>query len=52
MKKDWSTSSVAADTLRDIKRMGKLCFLLPELSDIDTVDDLSPELKKKIGIVY
>lgn len=38
--KAWSTSSVLQDTLADLKSARKSVFLLPELSDIDTVDDL------------
>lgn len=38
--KKWSTSSVAKETIGDIKSLGKSSYLLPELNDIDTVDDL------------
>lgn len=43
--KIWSTPAVAKDTLKDIESFQKSCFLLPELSDVDTVDDLNEELK-------
>jgi rSAM/selenodomain-associated transferase 1 len=38
--KQWSTHTVLADTIKDIVRLQKTCFFLPELSDIDTLDDL------------
>lgn len=40
VQKTWSTSSVAADTLRDIERLGKSCYLLPTLNDVDEQTDL------------
>lgn len=48
INKNWSTDSVALDTLKDIQELNKLCYLMPELNDIDTIEDLSPELKKMI----
>jgi len=38
--KAWSTATVFADTLADLQQAGKSVFLLPVLSDIDTVEDL------------
>jgi len=38
--KHWSTSSVLEDTLVDIKNAGLTYYLLPELTDIDTEEDL------------
>jgi rSAM/selenodomain-associated transferase 1 len=38
--KQWSTHTVLADTIKDMVRLQKICFFLPELSDIDTLDDL------------
>ena len=38
--KQWSTHTVLADTIKDMVRLQKTCFFLPELSDIDTLDDL------------
>lgn len=38
--KKWSTESVFADTLADFETANKSCYLLPEHSDIDTMDDL------------
>ncbi|HMR44417.1 MAG TPA: TIGR04282 family arsenosugar biosynthesis glycosyltransferase [Saprospiraceae bacterium] len=35
----WSHENVLRDTLQKISVAGKTCFLLPELTDIDTVDD-------------
>ncbi len=35
----WSTETVGQMTLDRIKAMGKSCFLLPELSDIDFEED-------------
>lgn len=35
----WSTDSVHTDTLKKIQAAGKTCFLLPELSDVDTEED-------------
>jgi uncharacterized protein len=44
--KYWSTSSVAADTLEDLKKLGLSYATLPTLRDIDTEDDLPDDLKK------
>jgi rSAM/selenodomain-associated transferase 1 len=38
--KQWSTATVLADTIKDTVRLRKTCVFLPELSDIDTVEDL------------
>ena len=38
--KAWSTDTVRADTLADAARLGLRVHLLPELQDLDTVDDL------------
>lgn len=38
--KKWSTSSVLEDTVMDIENAGMTCYILPELTDIDTEDDL------------
>ncbi|GAB4413987.1 MAG: TIGR04282 family arsenosugar biosynthesis glycosyltransferase [Bacteroidia bacterium] len=38
--KAWSTSQVLADTLADMAAGGGMCYLLPELSDVDEVGDL------------
>ncbi|WP_026898057.1 TIGR04282 family arsenosugar biosynthesis glycosyltransferase [Daejeonella oryzae] len=46
--KIWSSSTVAAQTLEDINRLQKTCYILPSLSDIDTIDDLNEELKNLI----
>jgi uncharacterized protein len=35
----WSTDRVASITLERIGALGKTCFLLPRLSDIDTLED-------------
>lgn len=42
--KRWSTSTVFTDTLKDIKGLSKTVFVLPELTDIDTLADLDREL--------
>lgn len=39
MEKEWSTSIVFYDTMKDIQRLSLSCFTLPELSDIDTAAD-------------
>jgi rSAM/selenodomain-associated transferase 1 len=44
--KHWSTSSVAADTLENFKKLGLSYATLPTLRDIDTEDDLPDHLKK------
>lgn len=38
--KSWSTESVLPDTLADLASLNKTHFLLPELVDIDTIEDL------------
>ena len=38
--KQWSTGSVLSDTILDTVRLRKECSFLPELSDIDTAEDL------------
>ena len=38
--KPWSTATVRAETLADAARLGLRVHLLPELQDVDTVDDL------------
>ena len=45
-QKDWSTSSVLNDTIKDIEATGKNLFKLPVLSDIDELRDLKnfPEI--------
>lgn len=40
LDKKWSTDSVFQDTLTDIKKGHRSYALLPELNDIDTIDDL------------
>lgn len=39
-KKDWGTSAVLDDTLETINKLRLTSALLPELNDIDTIDDL------------
>ena len=38
--KTWSTSTVLSDTRNQILTMGKYCYFLPLLADVDTVDDI------------
>lgn len=38
--KHWSTDTVLKDTENDLRSLGLTCFLLPELTDIDTAADL------------
>lgn len=38
--REWSTPSVCSSTVRDLQSNGRSYFLLPELSDVDTVRDL------------
>ncbi len=38
--KQWSTSTILRDTLASIQKLGMNYYLLPELRDVDTVDDL------------
>lgn len=40
LDKNWSTESVLSDTMGDIERLGLSYHLLPQLSDVDTIDDL------------
>lgn len=49
--KEWSTSHVAKDTLEDFSRLNMRVKTTETLSDIDTIEDLSSELKKKFRIV-
>ena len=46
--KNWSTNTVAAETLNDFRLLQKGFCILPELSDIDTENDLTDELKNLI----
>jgi rSAM/selenodomain-associated transferase 1 len=46
INKIWSTENVLLDTLLDIQTLGKTHYLLPTLSDIDTVSDLPDQLRK------
>jgi hypothetical protein len=46
--KNWSTQTIAADTLKDISDLNKTCYILPLLSDIDTIEDLTTDLKNLI----
>ncbi|MFP4090065.1 MAG: TIGR04282 family arsenosugar biosynthesis glycosyltransferase [Cyclobacteriaceae bacterium] len=39
--KKWSTDSVLKDTIADLSTAQLACFLLPELTDVDTEEDLS-----------
>lgn len=45
--KEWSTASVFADTLQDLKKLFKTYEILPELSDIDTEQDWIAYQQKK-----
>ena len=36
----WSTNTVLKDTVKKIKKVGFRPYLLPQLNDIDTIDDL------------
>ena len=38
--KNWSTATVKNDTVNDLKNLDKTIYLLPELTDIDTEEDL------------
>lgn len=40
--KQWGSSSVLADTLKDIKDAGLSLYFLPRLSDVDREEDLGP----------
>jgi rSAM/selenodomain-associated transferase 1 len=42
--KEWSTPNVLLDTLLSVKQLGLTYHLLPTLNDIDTMQDLTPEL--------
>jgi hypothetical protein len=44
--KEWSTSTVLEETLKDIESAGYAYYLLPELNDVDNADDIKkyPEL--------
>ena len=39
--KNWSTATVLAETLADVRRLGLRVALLPELRDVDTAADLA-----------
>ncbi len=45
LNKVWSTENVFLDTLLDIQKLNKTHYLLPTLSDVDTVDDLPDKLR-------
>jgi rSAM/selenodomain-associated transferase 1 len=46
LNKVWSTENVFLDTLLDIKKLKKTHYLLPTLSDVDTIADLPENLKR------
>lgn len=46
--KRWSTATVLADTLTDLRGLGKSFYLLPMLSDVDTAADLPAEMLHQI----
>ncbi|MFZ1808278.1 MAG: TIGR04282 family arsenosugar biosynthesis glycosyltransferase [Cyclobacteriaceae bacterium] len=46
--KEWSTATVAKDTINDFKRLGLTHFVLPALSDVDREEDLPKELLSKL----
>lgn len=48
LNKVWSTENVFLDTLLDIQELNKTHYLLPTLSDVDTLEDLPKELKRLI----
>ena len=43
--KNWSTETVLQETIHDFESLGLHYFLLQELKDVDTEDDLPEELK-------
>ncbi|MDA0195355.1 MAG: TIGR04282 family arsenosugar biosynthesis glycosyltransferase [Bacteroidetes bacterium] len=47
LNKNWSTSEVGKQTINNFELLNKPYHVLPELSDIDTIDDLEsfPDLK-------
>jgi len=48
--KTWSGPDVFLDTILDLKAKKASYHLLPTLSDVDHVADMSDELKKEVGI--
>lgn len=46
--KDWSTSKVAEQTLSNLEHLGMSYYLLPELTDVDTEEDLPKEILSKL----
>lgn len=46
--KRWSTGTVLAETLADIRRAGYHAYLLPQLSDVDEVADLPADFLDQI----
>lgn len=46
--KRWSTATVLAETLDDLRRLGNSVHLLPVLSDVDTAADLPAEVLDQI----
>ena len=52
--KEWSTASVAGDTMADAERLGLSMAILPSLTDIDTEKDLitiPKERRVELGII-
>ncbi|MGB1241357.1 MAG: TIGR04282 family arsenosugar biosynthesis glycosyltransferase [Chitinophagales bacterium] len=47
IEKKWSTESVFPDTLADLQKTQKSYFLLPQLSDIDYLEDWQKHKNKK-----
>ncbi|MFC2176030.1 TIGR04282 family arsenosugar biosynthesis glycosyltransferase [Bacteroidota bacterium] len=47
--KEWSTDTVFEDTLTDLKTNQLSFHLLPQLTDLDTINDLEP-YKKQFGL--
>ncbi|GAB1446049.1 TIGR04282 family arsenosugar biosynthesis glycosyltransferase [Flammeovirgaceae bacterium] len=46
--KEWSTSTVAMETINDFDRLGLTYQVLPLLTDVDTEEDLPKEMLEKL----
>ena len=50
--KKWSSSTVFSDTMADVNALGLSSFKLRTLSDVDTYEDLTDQIKAKLGIPH
>ena len=50
--KNWSSSTVFSDTMADVNALGLSSFKLRTLSDVDTYEDLTDQIKDRFGVPY